>query len=189
MTFISCISLITLITLILIILIMVRCVKILELSITCGRTKGLAKTVDDLGDQFCPAMRAGWLANIRISNGLLGRRRPCCRPARGLWGRPPWWSQIESIVLLFATNSDPVWWWMPLASIFQWMPGRIANSCFVIMYNIWNKWKNSVISANNSHKYCTVSALLESTTASLVLLNLKWHRKLSPAYLQSVGHF
>jgi hypothetical protein len=36
------------------------------------------KTVDDLGDQFRPAMRAGWLSYIRH-----GQRHPCCRPARG----------------------------------------------------------------------------------------------------------
>ena len=63
MTFISFITLITLITLILIVRIMVRYVKILELPITCGRT--FAKTVDDLGDQFRPAMRAGWLSYIQ----------------------------------------------------------------------------------------------------------------------------
>ncbi len=45
---------------------MVRYVKIiLELPITCGRT--IAKTVDDLGDQFRPAMRASWLAYIRTA--------------------------------------------------------------------------------------------------------------------------
>ena len=43
---------------ILIICIIVRCVKILDLQ-------GIAKTVDDLGDQFRPAMRAGWLSYLR----------------------------------------------------------------------------------------------------------------------------
>jgi hypothetical protein len=28
---------------------------------------GIAKTVDDVGDQFHPAMRAGWLAYIRTA--------------------------------------------------------------------------------------------------------------------------
>ena len=40
----------------------------------------IAKTVDDLGNQFRPAMRAGWLSYIRqayLDDG------PCCRPARG----------------------------------------------------------------------------------------------------------
>jgi hypothetical protein len=37
-----------------------------------------AKTVDDLGDQFRTAMRAGWLSYIRH-----GQRHPCCLPARG----------------------------------------------------------------------------------------------------------
>ncbi len=36
----------------------------------------IAKTVDDLGYQFRPAMRAGWLSYIRH-----GQRHPCCWPA------------------------------------------------------------------------------------------------------------
>ena len=57
----------TIITLILIIRIIARCVKILDLQIKCGRTKGrlLPKNVDDLGDQFRPAMHSGWLSYIR----------------------------------------------------------------------------------------------------------------------------
>jgi hypothetical protein len=38
----------------------------------------IAKTVDDLGDLFRTAMRAGWLSYI-----CHGQRHPCCRPARG----------------------------------------------------------------------------------------------------------
>jgi hypothetical protein len=56
----------------------------------------IAKTVDDLGDQFRPAMRAGWLSYIRTTPPLL--------PARP-WGRARWCFQTESIVLLFATNT------------------------------------------------------------------------------------
>ena len=40
---------------------MARCIKIMALKITAA----IAKTVDDLGDQFRPAMRAGWLSYIR----------------------------------------------------------------------------------------------------------------------------
>ena len=56
----------------------------------------IAKTVEDLGDQFRPAMRAGWLSYIRTTPPLL--------PARP-WGRARWCFQTESIVLLFATNT------------------------------------------------------------------------------------
>ena len=60
-------TLMTLVTLILIIRIIIRCVKIFVLQITCGRTKGLLlpKQLMPLGDQFRPAMRAGWLPYIR----------------------------------------------------------------------------------------------------------------------------
>ncbi len=54
----------------------------------------IAKTVDDLGDQFRPAMRAGWLSYT-----------PPLLPARP-WGRARWCSQTESIVLPFATNTN-----------------------------------------------------------------------------------
>ena len=60
----------------------------------------IAKTVDDLGDQSRPAMRAGWLSYIRQAypdNTLL--------PALP-WGRARWCSQTESIVLPFATNTN-----------------------------------------------------------------------------------
>ena len=56
----------------------------------------IAKTVEDLGDQFRPALRAGWLSYIRTTPSLL--------PARP-WGRARWCFQTESIVLLFATNT------------------------------------------------------------------------------------
>ena len=85
MTFISFITLIELMTLILIIRIMVRYVKILELPITCGRT--IAKTVDDLGDQFRPAMRAGWLAYIRTAYPDDARTPPQLPARPGPWGR------------------------------------------------------------------------------------------------------
>jgi hypothetical protein len=37
----------------------------------------IAKTVDELGDQLRPAMRAGWLSYIRH-----GQCHPCCWPTR-----------------------------------------------------------------------------------------------------------
>ena len=46
---------------------MARYFKILELPITCGRTIAKTVQVDGLGDQFRPAMRAGWLAYIRTA--------------------------------------------------------------------------------------------------------------------------
>ncbi len=65
----------------------------------------IAKTVDDLGDQFRPAMRAGWLSYIRqayLDNGVT--TLPLL-PARQ-WGRARCCSQTESIVLPFATNTN-----------------------------------------------------------------------------------
>ena len=58
----------------------------------------IAKTVDDLDDQFRTAMRTGWLSYIRTTppRALL--------PARP-WGRARWCFQTESIVLVFATNT------------------------------------------------------------------------------------
>ncbi len=50
----------------------------LEDHVWQDKRAAIAKTVDDLGDQFRPAMRAGWLSYIRH-----GQRHPCCRPARG----------------------------------------------------------------------------------------------------------
>ena len=57
----------------------------------------IAKTVEDLGDQFRPAMRAGWLSYIRTTPPLL--------PARP-WGRARWCFQTESNLLPFDTNSN-----------------------------------------------------------------------------------
>ena len=47
-----------------------RYVKSLDLHCLAGhvwqdKRTAIAKTVDDLGDQFRPAMRAGWLSYIR----------------------------------------------------------------------------------------------------------------------------
>ncbi len=61
----------------------------------------IAKTVEDLGDKFRPAirpaMRAGWLSYIRTTPPLL--------PARP-WGRARWCFQAESNLLPFDTNSN-----------------------------------------------------------------------------------
>ncbi len=61
----------------------------------------IAKTVEDLGDQFRTAMRAGWFPT-------------CVRPIRRTqpllpappWGRARWCFQAESNLLPFDTNSN-----------------------------------------------------------------------------------
>ncbi len=65
--FITIITLLSIITLIRIICIIARYVKILDFADHVWQDKraAIAKTVDDLGDQFRPAMRAGWLSYIR----------------------------------------------------------------------------------------------------------------------------
>jgi hypothetical protein len=101
--FIAFITIITLITLILIIRIIVRCVKILDLHITCGRTKGLLlpKPLMTWAISFVlPCAPAGFPASVRPTQTT----QPLL-PARQ-WGRAPWCSQTESIVLLFATNTN-----------------------------------------------------------------------------------
>ncbi len=62
MTFISFIALITLITLVLNIRILVWCG--IANHVWQDQRAAIAKTVNDLGDQFRPAMCAGWLAYI-----------------------------------------------------------------------------------------------------------------------------
>jgi hypothetical protein len=103
--FILFITIITLITLILIIRIIVRCVKILDLQITCGRTKGrlLPKQLMTWAISFVlRCARAGFPTSVRPT-----RTTAPLLPARP-WGRAPWCSHNELIALLFATNTNPV---------------------------------------------------------------------------------
>ncbi len=84
---------------------MVRCVKILELPITCGRIKGLLlpKLLMTWGISFVlPCAPAGLPTSERPT-----QTTPPQLPARP-WGRASWWSLLESLVLLFPTYSDPV---------------------------------------------------------------------------------
>ncbi len=103
--FIAFITIIALITLILIIRIIGRCVKILDLQITCGRTKGrlLPKSLTTWAIIFVlPCASTGFPTSVRPM-----QTTPPLLPARP-WGRAPWCSQTESIALLFATNTNPV---------------------------------------------------------------------------------
>lgn len=132
--FISLMTLMTLVTLILIIRIIIRCVKIFVLQITCGRTKGLLlpKQLMPWAISFAlPCAPGGFPTSVRPT-----RTTPPLLPARPS-GTARWWSLIESIVLLLPTYTNPVWWRMPVALFFQWIPGRIATSCFVIMMIIY----------------------------------------------------
>ncbi len=47
-----------------------------------GRQAAIAKMIDDLGDQFCPAMREGWLAYITKTNPSW-KKTVCQGPALG----------------------------------------------------------------------------------------------------------
>jgi hypothetical protein len=101
--FILFITIITLITLIRIICIIARCVKILDLQIMCGRTKEmlLPKQLMTWAISFVlPCAPAGFPTSVRPTRTtkplLLARQ----------WGRASWCSQTESIVLLFATNTN-----------------------------------------------------------------------------------
>ena len=73
MTFISCITLITYTH-------YGQVHQVLGLADHVWQDKraAIAKTVDDLGDLFRPAMRAGWLTYIRH-----GQRHPCACPPVG----------------------------------------------------------------------------------------------------------
>ncbi len=67
----------------------------------------IAKIVDDLGDQFRPAMRAGWLSYLRQTYPDNGA--PAAGPPVGQGTLvTAWCSHNESIVLLFAANTNPV---------------------------------------------------------------------------------
>ena len=97
----------TIITLILIIRIIARCVKILDLQIKCGRTKGrlLPKTLMTWAISFVlPCAQAGFPTSKRPTRTATPLM-PVCQ-----WARAPWCSgsQIESIVLLLATNTNPL---------------------------------------------------------------------------------
>ncbi len=82
--FITIIPLITIITLIRIICIQLiaRYVKILDLQITCGRTKGLLLPKSWWLGQSVSSCHARLLAFLHQS-GLPGQHSPCCRPTRG----------------------------------------------------------------------------------------------------------
>ncbi len=86
---------------------MVRCVKILELLITCGRTEGrlLPKPLMTWGISFVlQCVQAGFkFPTFERPTRTMPPQLPACP-----WGRASWWSLIELLVLLFATNSDPV---------------------------------------------------------------------------------
>ena len=58
----------------------------------------IAKTVDDLGDQFRPAMRAGWLSYIRQAYPDNAAPAACPPVGQG--------QGTELIVLPFATNTN-----------------------------------------------------------------------------------
>ncbi len=55
------------------------------------------------------------------------------------------------------------------------------------MYNFLNKWYNRVISPNNSHNTAQFRNFWNQLQLPWCFLNLKWHRKLSPAYLQCIA--
>jgi hypothetical protein len=96
-------TIITLITLIRIICIIARCVKILDLQITCGRTEGLLLPKELMTwaiSLVLPCAQAGFPTSVRPT-----RTTQPLLPARQ-WGRARWCSQTESIVLLFATNAN-----------------------------------------------------------------------------------
>ncbi len=101
--FILIIPFITIITLIRIICIIARYVKILDLQITCGRTKGLLlpKQLMTWAISFVlPCALAGFPTSVRPT-----RTTQPLLPARQ-WGRARWCFQTELIVLPFATNTN-----------------------------------------------------------------------------------
>jgi hypothetical protein len=101
--FIIIITITTIITLIRIICIIARYVKILDLQITYGRTKELLlpKPLMTWAISFdLPCAPAGFPTSVRPT-----RTTQPLLPARP-WGRARWCSQTESIVLLFATNTN-----------------------------------------------------------------------------------
>ena len=67
----------------------------------------IAKSVDDLGDQFRPAMRAGWLSYIVVCTQMTGSPMPALQ-----WEKAPLWAKIESTPLLDITNNVLPWWMM-----------------------------------------------------------------------------
>ena len=59
----------------------------------------ITQSVDNLGDQFRPAMRAGWLSYIHTT---YPQRRQRMVPALWWWEKTCWWSPVESMLLLAA---------------------------------------------------------------------------------------
>jgi hypothetical protein len=74
-------------------------VAVLYQSLNCKSR--LAATVDALGDNFKPELRAGWLAYI-LKTFLDGA------VAAALWEKPLWSLMIESLMLLVCMLTDPL---------------------------------------------------------------------------------
>jgi hypothetical protein len=66
-----------------------------------GKRTLIAQSVDNLGDQFRSAMRAGWLSYIR----RVHREEDSAAYVGLAVGEAPWWSMIESTPLLDAANT------------------------------------------------------------------------------------
>jgi hypothetical protein len=64
----------------------------------------IAQSVDNLGDQFRPAMRAAWFYTSVVRTQRTTRPMPAL-----LWEKASWWPKIESTPLLDATNNVPPW--------------------------------------------------------------------------------
>ncbi len=62
----------------------------------------IAQSVDNLGDQSRPAMRAGWLSYI-----CRAYPEDNAADAGPVMGEASWWSKIESTQLLDAMNNVP----------------------------------------------------------------------------------
>ncbi len=89
--------------------------------------------------QDLPAMSAGWLSYIHQAYRDNAAPQAAAGPPVGQG------TLAESIVLPFATNTNLAWCRMLLTSFFQWMPGWIANSYFVIM-SIMNVISEKIVS-------------------------------------------
>jgi len=111
----------------LIIRLIFRFVRILDLRITCGRTRG----------RWLPNPLMTWVISFVLPCVLDGfhtsvvttQKTPRPVPAM-LREMTCWCSPIESMLLLAATNTDLPWWMMRLAWFLQWIPTQIEKKLF-----------------------------------------------------------
>ena len=90
-----------------------RFVKILDLQSQCRPRVAGQEDVDGQSVSSCH----GFPTSV-----VCTKRRTVLQMSALLWEKAPWWSMIESTLLLDAANTVLQWWMMQLACNLQWIP-------------------------------------------------------------------